>query len=314
MNAAVHTVIRATLHYNMEPWGIYRGFHGLIRGELEPLGSRSVSGIIQRGGTILKSARSEEFKTEAGQAKALKVLAENKIDSLVVIGGDGSFAGGLKLAEAGVDVICIPATIDNDIACTDYCIGFDTAANNVLDAINKIRDTASSHDRVYVLEVMGRHSGFIALYSGLAGGADVILIPEVPYDVDQVCEQIRRANEVGKTYNIVVVAEGVKPVAGSASGSPSLEIGRYIAKTTGYDTRITILGHIQRGGAPTVRDSLLASRLAYHAVGLIAEGQTSKMLGEINQVVRPFDLASALAQKKQLSLDYYHLSNILSSI
>ncbi len=315
MNAAVRTVVRATLHYNMEPWAIYRGFHGLIRGEMEPMGSRSVSGIIQRGGTILKSARSEEFKTEAGRAKALEVLAEHKIDSLVIIGGGGSFAGGLSLVKAGVGVICIPATIDNDIACTDYCIGFDTAVNNVLDAVNKIRDTASSHDRVYVVEVMGRDSGYIALYSGLAGGADVILIPEVPYDADQVCDQIRKANEMGKTYNIVVVAEGVKPISGSkGQGSPSLDIGRYIAETTGYDTRITILGHIQRGGAPTVRDSLLASRLAYHAVGLIAEGETNKMLGEINQVVRPFDLASALAQKKQPSLDYYHLSNILSSI
>lgn len=315
MNAAVRTVVRAALHYNMEPWAIYRGYHGLIHGEMEKVSSRAVSGIIQRGGTILKSARSSEFKTPEGRAKAVENLKKNGIDSLVVIGGDGSFAGALSLEELGIKVICIPATIDNDIACTDYSIGFDTAVNNVMDAVNKIRDTASSHDRVYVVEVMGRDSGYIALYSSLAGGADVVLIPEVPYDVDQVCQQIKRANEQGKTYNIIVVAEGVKPITGkTGKESPSVAIGRYIQETTGYDTRITILGHIQRGGAPTMRDRLLASRLAYHAIELVYQGKSGKMLGEVDQVVKSFDLAYALAQEKQLNLDYYHLSNILSSI
>lgn len=315
MNAAIRTIVRATLHFKMQPWAVYRGFHGLIRGEMEALNSRFVSGIIQRGGTVLKSARSEEFMTEEGQKRALGQLEKHQIDSLVVVGGGGSFCGALRLAERGVKVICIPATIDNDIACTDYSIGFDTAVNNVMDAVNKLRDTASSHDRVYVVEVMGRDSGYIALYSGLAGGADVILIPEVPYDPQQVCAQIRRANELGKTYNIVVVAEGVKPAGGSVnSPSPSLEIGRCIQEATGNETRITILGHIQRGGAPTVRDRLLASRLAYHAVELVYEGKQGKMLGEVDQVVHTVDLAYALAQEKQLNLDYYHLSNILSSI
>ncbi|MDI9441182.1 MAG: 6-phosphofructokinase [Bacillota bacterium] len=315
MNAAVRTVVRAALHFNMEPWGIYRGYHGLIHGELEPLTDRSVSGVIQRGGTILKSARSDEFRTKEGQSKALDVLAKHEIDSLVVIGGDGSFKGALALAEAGVNVICIPATIDNDIACTDYSIGFDTAVNNVLDAVNKLRDTAASHERVYVVEVMGRDSGYIALYSGIAGGADVILIPEVPYDVDQVCGQIVQANEAGKTYNIVIVAEGVKSISGaSGKTSPSFEIGNYIAEKTGYDTRITILGHIQRGGSPTVRDSLLASKLAYHAVELIYQGKTNKVLGEVNQAVTSFDVDYALAQEKQLNLDMYHLATVLSAI
>lgn len=315
MNAAVRTVVRAALHYNMEPWAIYRGYHGLIRGEMEPVSSRAVSGIIQRGGTILKSARSEQFKTPEGRAKAVDMLEKNGIDSLIVIGGDGSFTGALALEAMGIKVICIPATIDNDIACTDYSIGFDTAVNNVMDAVNKIRDTAASHERVYVVEVMGRNSGYIALYSGLAGGADVILIPEVPYDADQICKQIQRANTQGKTFNIVVVAEGVKPTSGkTGKESPSFEIGRFIQEKTGYDTRITILGHIQRGGAPTVRDRLLASRLAYHAIELIYQGKSGKMLGEVDQVVKSFDLAYALAQEKQLNLDYYHLSNILSSI
>ncbi|MDI9484035.1 MAG: 6-phosphofructokinase [Bacillota bacterium] len=315
MNAAVRTVVRAALHYNLEPYAIYRGYHGLINGEIEPVDSRAVSGIIQRGGTILKSARSDLFRTAEGRAQAVDMLEKHGIESLIVIGGDGSFRGALSLQEMGVNVICIPATIDNDIACTDYSIGFDTAVNNVMDAVNKIRDTASSHERVYVVEVMGRASGYIALYSGLAGGADVILIPEVPYDLEQVCQQIQKANAMGKTYNIVVVAEGVRPISGKkGEESPSLEIGRYIQETAGFDTRIIILGHIQRGGAPTVRDRLLASRLSYHAIELVYQGKTGKMLGEVNQVVKSFDLDYVLAQEKQLNLDYYHLSNILSAI
>lgn len=315
MNAAVRTVVRAALHYNLEPYAIYRGYHGLINGEIEPVDSRAVSGIIQRGGTILKSARSDLFRTAEGRAQAVDMLEKHGIESLIVIGGDGSFRGALSLQEMGVNVICIPATIDNDIACTDYSIGFDTAVNNVMDAVNKIRDTASSHERVYVVEVMGRASGYIALYSGLAGGADVILIPEVPYDLEQVCQQIQKANAMGKTYNIVVVAEGVRPISGKkGEESPSLEVGRYIQETAGFDTRIIILGHIQRGGAPTVRDRLLASRLSYHAIELVYQGKTGKMLGEVNQVVKSFDLDYVLAQEKQLNLDYYHLSNILSAI
>lgn len=315
MNAAIRTLVRAALHYNMEPWAIYRGFNGLIRGEMEPLTSRSVSGIIQRGGTILKSARCDEFKTIEGRQKAVEVLERNGIDYLIVIGGGGSFAGALALEEMGVKVVCIPATIDNDVACTDYSIGFDTAVNNVMDAVNKIRDTASSHDRVYVVEVMGRDSGYIALYSGLAGGADVVLIPEVPYDVDKVCEQIEIANEQGKTYNIIIVAEGVKSIKDDAAeSSPAMQIGHYIANKTGFDTRITILGHIQRGGAPTVRDRLLASKLAYHAIEIINQGKSGKMLGELDQSVGSFTLSYVLAQDKQLNLDYYHLSTILSSI
>lgn len=315
MNAAIRTAVRAALHYNLEPWAIYRGFHGLIQGEMEPMTSRAVSGIIQRGGTILKSARSNSFMTQEGRDEAVDMLNKNGIDSLIIIGGDGSFRGALTLEERGVKVICIPATIDNDIACTDYSIGFDTAVNNVMESVNKIRDTASSHERVYVVEVMGRDSGYIALYSGLAGGADVILIPEVPYDLEQICQQIQKANNLGKTYNIVMVAEGVKPISGDEDDeSPSMQIGRYIQEQAGYDTRITILGHIQRGGAPTVRDRLLASRLAYHAIELVYQGKSGKMLGEVDQVVRSFDLDYALAQEKQLNLDYYHLSNILSSI
>ncbi len=315
MNAAIRTAVRSALHFNLEPWGIYRGYHGLINGELEPMDSRAVSGIIQRGGTILKSARSEHFKTPEGRAQAVDMLRRHEIDSLLVIGGDGSLRGALSLQQEGITVVGIPATIDNDIPCTDYSIGFDTAVNTVMDAVNKIRDTASSHDRVYLVEVMGRHSGHIALYSGLACGADVILIPEVPYDLDQVCQQIQKAAQAGKTYNIIVVAEGVRRIGGgNATTSPAMQIGRYIEERAGIETRITILGHIQRGGVPTVRDRLLASRLAYHAIELIFRGVGGKMVGEVDQVVKAFDLDYALAQEKQLNPDYRRLAAVLASL
>lgn len=315
MNAAIRTAVRSALHFNLEPWGIYRGYHGLINGELEPMDSRAVSGIIQRGGTILKSARSEHFKTPEGRAQAVDMLRRHEIDSLLVIGGDGSLRGALSLQQEGITVVGIPATIDNDIPCTDYSIGFDTAVNTVMDAVNKIRDTASSHDRVYLVEVMGRHSGHIALYSGLACGADVILIPEVPYDLDQGCQQIQKAAQAGKTYNIIVVAEGVRRIGGgNGTTSPAMQIGRYIEEKAGIETRITILGHIQRGGVPTVRDRLLASRLAYHAIELIFRGVGGKMVGEVDQVVKAFDLDYALAQEKQLNPDYRRLAAVLASL
>ncbi|MGI6674181.1 MAG: 6-phosphofructokinase [Limnochordia bacterium] len=314
MNAAIRTAVRAALHFNLEPWGIFRGYHGLINGELQPMTSRDVSGIIQRGGTILKSARSDLFKTPEGRDRAVDMLRKHNIESLIVIGGDGSFRGALSLQEKGINVLGIPGTIDNDIPCTDFSIGFDTAVNTVMDAVNKIRDTASSHDRAYLVEVMGRHSGYIALYSGLACGADVILIPEVPLDLDEVCSKLATAVDEGKTFNIIVVAEGVRPAQADGNGSPAMQIGRYIEAKTSLETRITILGHIQRGGAPTVRDRVLASRLAYYAVELAARGVGGKMVGEVDQKVAAFDLAYALAQEKQLNMDYYRLYEVLSAI
>lgn len=314
MNAAIRTVVRTALSFGMEPYGIYRGYHGMINNEIEPLVSGSVSGIIQRGGTILKSARSKEFMTEAGITKAINNLADHRIDSVVVIGGDGSFKGAQVLNRHGVSVIGIPATIDNDIPCTDFSIGFDTAVNTVMESVNKLRDTASSHERVYVIEVMGRLSGYIALYSGLACGADSILIPEVPFNLDQVCEKIRRAYEAGKNHNIIVMAEGVGLNLNEKARNSSVEIGKYIEDKTGYETRISILGHIQRGGSPTVNDRLLSSRLAYHAVSLIHQGKTGKMVGQVDKSIKSWDLEFALAQEKKVDLEYYHLANILSSM
>ena len=273
--------------------------------------SRTVSGIIQRGGTILKSARSDQFRTPEGRAKAADMLDKHGIDSLIVVGGDGSFRGALGLEELGVKVICIPATIDNDIACTDYSIGFDTAVNTSWKP-NKIRDTASSHERVYVVEVMGRASGYIALYSGLAGGADVILIPEVPYDLEQVCQQIQKANSMGKTYNIVVVAEGVRPISGKKGDeSPSVEIGRYIQNRLvlilGSPSWVTFKVYDCAGSAPGQSLELSAVELVYWERG--------KMLGEWIRAAKSFDLAYVLAQENSSLIiitfpTYFHLEGM----
>ena len=287
----------------------------MINDDIRKMDLRSVGDIIHRGGTILQTARCEEFKTEAGQKKGAENLRKRGIDGLVVSGGDGSYRVALKLSQLGIKTMGVPGTIDNDIAYTDYTIGFDTAVGIVVDAINKLRDTMTSHERSSVVEVMGRHSGHIALYSGLACGADVILIPEVPYDLDQVCQQIQKAAQAGKTYNIIVVAEGVRRIGGgNGTTSPAMQIGRYIEEKAGIETRITILGHIQRGGVPTVRDRLLASRLAYHAIELIFRGVGGKMVGEVDQVVKAFDLDYALAQEKQLNPDYRRLAAVLASL
>lgn len=312
MNAALRTVVRSAISFNMEPYGIYRGFHGMINNEISPLCSSSVSGIIQRGGTVLKSARSQKFRTEEGIETAVSNLKKHEIDAVIVIGGDGSLTGALALEKAGIQVVGIPATIDNDIACTDFSIGFDTAVNTVMDSVNKIRDTASSHERIYIVEVMGRNSGYIALYSGLAGGADSIIVPEVPHNLDQVCEKIQKAYCAGKNHNIIMVAEGVKVSENQAN--PSVVISKYVQEKTGYETRIVILGHIQRGGAPTVKDRLLSSRLAYQAVSLIHQGKSGKMVGEVDKAVKSWDLEYALTQVQKLDMEYYHLANILSSI
>ncbi len=252
--------------------------------------------------------------TKQGLELAVNNLKKHKIDSVVVIGGDGSFRGALSLMKHNIKVIGIPATIDNDIPCTDFSIGFDTAVNTVMDAVNKIRDTASSHERIYVVEVMGRHSGNIALYSGLAVGADSILIPEVPFELDQVCEKIRLAYEAGKNHNIVVVAEGISLPLDDDVRNVSFGVGKYIEDHTGYETRIVILGHIQRGGSPTVNDRVLASRLAYNAVSLIHQGKSGKMVGEVDKLIKSWDLQYALAQEHTINMEYYRLANILSSL
>lgn len=316
MNAAIRTVVRAVISWGGSVTGIRRGFHGLINGDFEEMTSRSVADIVQRGGTILKSARSDQFMTEAGRNLAVRRLREAEIDALVVIGGDGSFRGALELTKMGFPAVGVPATIDNDIACTDASIGFDTAVNTVIDAIDKIRDTATSHERTYVIETMGRRSGFIALWSGLAGGAESILIPEFGLDIAEVCERIEQSHAMGKTHSIVIVAEGLfgDPHAPGVTESAGFRVARMIRERTGFEVRVTVLGHLQRGGTPTAADRILASRLAYRAAELAMAGVGGKMVGMVNNRVEAFDIERAVEESKGIERHYYELAQVLSSL
>lgn len=303
MNAAIRAVVRRGIFNKLEVIGVKHGYQGLMKGDFMPLGLSSVGDIIQRGGTILQTARCEEFKTEEGQKQGFKHLQDNGIEGLVVIGGDGSFQGALKLARLGAATIGIPGTIDNDIACTDTTIGFDTAVNTAIEAIDKIRDTATSHDRTYVIEVMGRHAGDIALWSGLAGGADSILIPEKKVDMDDIVASLLQGKKRGKKHSIVVVAEGV------GTGN---EIGRIIREKTGFETRVTVLGHIQRGGSPSAMDRLLGSQMGAKAADLLALGQSGVVVGVQNNQMVAVPFEEALQQSHCLSLPLYELARSLS--
>lgn len=303
MNAAIRAVVRTGLGKDLDVMGIQRGFSGLINGEVFQMERRSVADIIQRGGTILRTARSEEFKTEAGQKKAANILSAFGIDGLVVIGGDGSFHGAQALAKYGIKTVGIPGTIDNDLAYTEYTIGFDTAVNTVLDAINKLRDTSTSHERVSIVEVMGRNCGDIALYAGLAGGAESIIVPEKGYDVNVLCRTILEGKLRGKMHNLIIVAEGV----GGAN-----EIAKKVEEVTGIGARATILGHIQRGGSPTANDRILASRLGYRAVELLLEGKTSTVVGVKGGKVIDMDINEALTIKSNFNEDLYLIGESLS--
>ncbi len=304
MNSAIRAVVRKAIYAGLEVVGIQRGYSGLINGEFREMNLSSVADIIHRGGTILRTARSETFRTPDGRRKAAQNLRDRGIEGLVIIGGDGSFRGARCLShEQGIRFIGVPGTIDNDIPCTDYCIGFDTAVNNVVDAINKIRDTATSHERTYVVEVMGRNSGFIALEAGLAGGAETILIPEIEVNMDEIIEKLWRGHNRGKLHSIIIVAEG------AASG---LEVGRVIKEKTGFDTKVTILGHIQRGGTPTAFDRTIASRLGALAVDLLIEGKDKRMVGVISGNLKDYDIDYALSRQKTINKSMYELANILA--
>lgn len=302
MNAAIRAVVRKAVYHGVEVMGIRRGFAGLIEADIQPVGLGSAGEIIHRGGTVLRTARSEEFKTREGRAKAGQNVERFELQGLVVIGGGGSFQGALALhREYGLPVVGIPATIDNDVSGTDYCIGFDTAVNPVLDAINKIRDTATSHERTFVIEVMGRDTGFIALSAGLAGGAESILIPEEPFSIQDVCDKLRRGQRRGKQHSIIVVAEG------AASG---VEIGQLVKEHSGLDTKVAILGHIPVSA--TAFDRILASRLGAHAVQLLMSGSTSRMVGMVDGQIVDSNLEQATAGKKPIDRDLYRLAAVLS--
>ncbi|MHA7057960.1 6-phosphofructokinase [Aquimarina sp. M1] len=293
MNAAIRAVVRACSYYQIHCFGVYKGYEGLINNEMEELNARSVRNIINKGGTFLKSARSKEFRTEEGRKKAYDNLVKNNIDALIVIGGDGSFTGALKLSEEfGFPVVGIPGTIDNDINGTDYTIGYDTALNTVVEAIDKIRDTASSHNRLFLIEVMGRDAGDIALNSGIGAGAEEILIPEEDMGVDRLIESLKKSKKTGKTSSIIVVAEGDK------SGKNIFELGEYVEEhLEDYEVRVSVLGHIQRGGAPSCYDRVLASKLGVGAVETLLEGKSEVMIGIVHKNVTIVPLTTALEKR-----------------
>jgi len=304
MNAAIRAVARKAIYHGVEVIGIKRGFAGFIEADMEPMHVGSVADIIHRGGTILRTARSEEFLTQPGRARAYENVKRFRLQGLVIIGGDGSFKGARQFYEEfRLPVIGIPATIDNDIPGTELSIGFDTAVNNAVDAINKIRDTATSHERLFIVEVMGRNSGFIALEAGLAGGAESILLPELPFRIEDVCHKLMRGYRRGKLHSVIVVAEG----AGSG-----IEIGREIKNITGFDTKVTVLGHLQRGGTPTAQDRVLGSRLGALAVELLVNGHRKLAVGVRNGRVGSWDLDQCLQGEKVIDLQAYKLAGILS--
>ncbi len=303
MNAAVRAIVRKAIHYGIEIYGVHRGFMGLINSDFIKLDISSVGDIIHRGGTALLTARCDEFKTEEGQKKALKNLEAFGIEGIIVIGGDGSLRGANALSKLGIPTIGIPATIDNDIPFTDNCIGFDTAANTVVDALNKVRDTATSHERTFIIEVMGRRAGHLALYTGLASGAETILVPEIPFDLNAVCDKIEKGYIRGKLHSIIVVAEGA---------ANSMEVGKVIQEKTGLETRVIILGHLQRGGNPSAYDRILASRFGGKAVDLIIQNTKDKMLGLINGELVITDIEKVLSATKPLDMELYQLSDVLS--
>lgn len=303
MNAAVRAVVRKAIYEGLEVAGILNGYQGLIEGKIELLQLGSVGDIIQRGGTMLRSARSSEFRTLEGRKKAIHQLNLNGIEGLVVIGGDGSFRGAYELTALGIPCVCVPATIDNDINGTEFTIGFDTALNTVIDAIDKIRDTATSHERTFIIEVMGRNAGDLALWSGLAGGAETILIPEEKYDVDHIVERLKSGTSRGKKHSIIIVAEGVM----SAS-----ELASILKDEANIETRISVLGHIQRGGSPSARDRVIASQFGARAVEVLKEGHSGSAIGMRNHQVINYDLKDVFEESHEKDMTMYKLSKELS--
>ena len=304
MNAAIRSVVRAACENGMRVMGIRRGYNGLMQGDMYEMNLRSVSNIINRGGTFLYSARSPEFKTEEGLQKALNVAKDVGLDGIVVIGGDGSFRGARDLSLRGLPCVGVPGTIDNDIACSDYTIGYDTAMNTVLEMVDRLRDTSESHDRCTVVEVMGRRAGYIALNAGIACGATSILIPEVEYDFQRdVIDRMKRTQLTGKRHFIIIVAEGIGGVE---------EMAKRIESETGVETRATILGHVQRGGHPTVRDRVTASLMGHKAVELLKEGIGNRVIAMQHDEIVDYDIFEALNMKKSLDLDMYKIAHEIS--
>lgn len=304
MNATLRAVVRTGIYYGYKMLGIHKGYEGLLHGDVEEMSLRSVGDIIQRGGTVLQTARSAEFATDAGLEKAMNIANVYEMDSLVVIGGDGSYRGARDLADRGLKVIGLPGTIDNDISSSEYTIGYDTAMNTVLDAIDKIRDTSYSHERCSVLEVMGRKAGWIAINCGIAGGAEAVVLPENPFDIDQdIIKPIIDGRNRGKKHYLVIVAEGV---------GGAVEIAKYIEEKTDIVTRATILGHIQRGGSPTLMDRVMGSRMGAFAVETLRAGRANRIISVQNGKIVDLDITEALNMKKSMDMELVDLSRILA--
>ena len=304
MNAVIRAVVRTAISNGIKPKGILKGYNGLLNGEIINLKSRDVSDIIQRGGTILYTDRCEEFKTEEGQKLGAKICKDNGIDCLVVIGGDGSFKGAKKLAELGIKIVAIPGTIDLDIACTEYTIGFDTAVNTAMEAIDRIKDTSTSHERCSIVEVMGRNAGYIALWCGIANGAETIFIPDKDnIDEAQLIDNIIQNRKNGKKHYIVINAEGI-------GGSEAL--AKRVSKATGMDTRATILGHLQRGGSPTAKDRFLGSIMGSYAIDLLISGKSDRVVAVKNGELVDYDLDEAINMSKAIDDYQYNVYKILS--
>ena len=303
MNAAIRAVVRSAIAKDMEVVGIYRGYNGLINGDIRPLNVRSVSDVIQRGGTMLYTARCKEFRFEEGLQKAKKACIENGIEGIVVIGGDGSFRGAADLSARGILCVGLPGTIDNDISMTEYTIGYDTAMNTAMELVDKLRDTTQSHDRCSVVEVMGRNAGFIAVNAGVACGATCIVTQEVPITTDEIAAKIKKAQSTGKHHFIVVVSEGV---------GNSVELAKEIEQKTGVESRATILGHVQRGGSPTVRDRVVASQMGYYAVDLLSRGIGNRVVGMQDGKIIDRDIQEALSMKKSFETELYKIANEIS--
>ena len=300
MNAAVRAVVRTALNAGIEVYGVIRGYNGLIKDEMVPMDLRSVSNILQQGGTKLYTARCLEFKELEYQQKAAEICRKRGIDGVVVCGGDGSFRGAQKLSKQGINCICIPCTIDNDIGCCEYTIGYDTAANTVVDMVDKLRDTCASHDRCSVVEVMGRHAGWLALGAGIAVGATSILVPEVPYDFKKdIVDRMNYTKSLGKSHFIIMVAEGIGDVD---------QLARDIEAATGVETRATVLGHVQRGGRPSARDRILASQMGYYAAHLLMNGKTERVVAVNNNNLMDYDIDEALAMKKPFKSKLFRMA------
>ncbi len=304
MNPAVRAVVRTACQRGIKVYGVDRGYTGLIKGDIHEMNLRSVSDIITRGGTILYSARCPEFKTEEGLQKAVATCKKFGIDGMVIIGGDGSFRGARDLSLRGIPCIGLPGTIDNDISCTDYTIGYDTCLNTIVQMVDRIRDTSESHDRCTVVEVMGRGAGYLALEAGIAVGATSIIVPEVEYDIERdVIARIREFQKTGKKHFIVIVAEGVGGTA---------EIAKKIEAETGVESRATILGHVQRGGSPTARDRIMASQMGSRAVDLLTQGIGNRVVGIKDNKIVDFDIFEALKMTKTIDMKDYELAHEIS--